>query len=73
MARRRGWLRLPDDLSRRSARLFRFVLEEVVAQLESENAPVDATTRHLVVVIMERGLRDACRPRLDCLATLARK
>jgi integrase len=79
MARRRGWLCLPsdaviyhDDLPRRPAGLPRFIPEEVMTQLESESAlamVVDATTRHLVIVIMESGLRagDACRLRLDCL------
>ncbi len=43
-----------------------------MAQLESETALAqlpDPTTRHLVIVIMETGLRagDACRLHLDCL------
>ncbi len=79
MARRRRWLCLPgdaviyhDDLPRRPAGLPRFVPEDVMAQLESETALAmlaDPTTRHLVVVIMETGLRagDACRLRPDCL------
>lgn len=79
MARRREWLRLPadaviynDDLPRRPAGLPRFIAEDVMAQLESETALAqlaDPTTRHLVIVIMETGLRagDACRLHLDCL------
>jgi integrase len=79
MARRRRWLCLPadaaiygDDLPRRPAGLPRFIPEEVMAQLESEAALArlpDATTRHLVIVIMETGLRagDACRLVVDCL------
>ena len=78
-ARRRGWLELPadavlyhDDLPRRPAGLPRFVPEDVMAQLESEAALArlpDATTRHLVVVVIETGLRagDACRLERDCL------
>lgn len=79
MARRRDWLTLPadaaiysDDLPRRPAGLPRWIPEEVMAQLESEAALAalaDPTTRHLVTVIMETGLRagDACRLRVDCL------
>ncbi len=79
MARRRAWLALPsdtviygDDLPRRPAGLPRFISEEVMAQLESDAALAmlaDLTTRHLLIVIMETGLRagDACRLRLDCL------
>jgi len=79
IARRRGWLALPadaviygDDLPCRPAGLPRFVPEQVMAQLESEAALAalpDATTRHLVTVIMETGLRagDACRLSVDCL------
>ncbi|MDQ2825957.1 MAG: site-specific integrase [Actinomycetota bacterium] len=78
-ARRRDWLELPadavlyhDDLPRRPAGLPRFVAEDQMAQLESEAAMArlpDATTRHLVVVVIETGLRagDACRLDLDCL------
>jgi len=78
-ARRRGWPDLPadaviyaDDLPGRPAGLPRFVPEEVMAQLESEAALArlpDPTTRHLVIVIIETGLRagDACRLRVDCL------
>jgi integrase len=79
MARRRGWLQLPgdaviyhDDLPRRPAGLPRFVAEDVMAQLESETALArlpDPTTRHLMVVLIETGLRagDACRLGVDCL------
>jgi integrase len=78
-ARRRGWLDLPadaviyhDDLPRRPVALPRFVTEDVMAQLESDEALArlpDATTRRLVVVLIETGLRagDACRLRRDCL------
>ena len=78
-ARRRDWLELPagavlyhDDLPRRPAGLPRFVAEDQMAQLESEAALAllpDATTRHLVVVVIETGLRagDACRLSVDCL------
>lgn len=78
-ARRRGWLDLPadavlyhDDLPRRPAGLPRFVAEDVMAQLESEAALArlpDTTTRNLVVVVIETGLRagDACRLERDCL------
>ncbi len=78
-ARRRRWLELPadaaiytDDLPHRPAGLPRFVTEDVMAQLESEAALArlpDATTRHLVVVLIETGLRagDACRLSVDCL------
>lgn len=77
--RRRGWLTLPsdavvyhDDLPRRPAGLPRFIPEEMMIQLESETALAaltDSSTRHLVIVIMETGLRagDACRLRHDCL------
>ena len=77
--RRRGWLQLPgdaviyhDDLPRRPTGLPRFVPEDVMAQLETDTALAylpDATTRHLVVVLIETGLRagDACRLDRDCL------
>lgn len=80
-ARRRGWLDLPgdaviyhDDLPRRPAGLPRFVPEDVMAQLESDAALAalpDPTTRHLVVVLIETGLRagDACRLGVDCIET----
>lgn len=81
-ARRRGFLEcLPagatlyhDDLPTRPKGLPRFVPEDQMVQLESEDALAllpDATTRHLVVVIMETGLRagDACRLRVDCLVS----
>ena len=81
MAKRRRWLSLPadaaiysDDLPRRPTGLPRWIPEEIMAQLESEEALArlpDATTRHLVIVIMETGLRagDACRLDIDCLST----
>jgi len=66
-ARRRGWLDLPadaviyhDDLPRRPTGLPRFVAEDVMAQLESDAALAhlpDPTTRHLVIVLIETGLR----------------
>lgn len=77
--RRRGWLELPadaaiyhDDLPHRPAGLPRFVPEDVMAQLETDTALdhlADLTTRHLVIVIIETGLRagDACRLSIDCL------
>ncbi len=78
-ARRRRWLALPadavlypDDLPRRPAGLPRFVPEDQMAQLESEAALArlpDATTRNLVIVVIETGLRagDACRLERNCL------
>jgi len=78
-ARRRAWLDLPadaviyhDDLPRRPAALPRFVPEDVMGKLESDEALAhlpDTTTRHLVVVLIETGLRagDACRLQRDCL------
>jgi integrase len=77
--RRRGWLELPadaaiyhDDLPRRPSALPRFVPEDLMAKLESDEALShlpDPTTRHLVVVLIETGLRagDACRLGRDCL------
>ncbi|MDQ3643752.1 MAG: tyrosine-type recombinase/integrase [Actinomycetota bacterium] len=64
--------RRPAGLPRRPAGLPRFVSEDVMAQLESEAALArlpDATTRHLVVVVIETGLRagDACRLERDFL------
>lgn len=71
--RRHGWLRgLPstaalynDDLPRRPRALPRFISEFVMAQLEDPARLAvlsDATTRALVVVLMETGLRanDGC-------------
>jgi integrase len=78
-ARRKTWLALPsdaviyhDDLPRRPAGLPRFVPEDVMAQLGAAEALArlpDPTTRHLLVVLVETGLRagDACRLRRDCL------
>ena len=56
----------------RRAGLPRFVPEDVMAQLESDTALgalEDPSTRHLMIMIIESGLRagDACRPRLGCL------
>jgi integrase len=77
--RRRRWLDLPadaviyhDDLPRRPTGLPRFVPEDQMAQLESDSALArlpDPTTRHLVVVLIETGLRagDACRLNVECL------
>lgn len=80
-SRRHGWLpRLPggavlyaDDMPRRGAYLPRFIPEHVMAQLESPANLArigDPSTRHLIVVLIETGLRsgDACRLDLDCLA-----
>jgi integrase len=73
-ARRHGWLpRLAatatfyhDDLPRPPKRLPRFIPEFVMAQLESESnlaRITDPAVRHLVVLLMETGLRagDACQ------------
>ena len=81
-ARRRGLLEnLPagavlygDDLPKRPKGLPRFVPEDQMAQLESDQALAqlpDPTTRHLVVVLIETGLRagDARRLRRDCIVT----
>ena len=61
-----------DDMPKRPKGLPRFVPEDQMAQLESDTALArlpDATTRHLVVVLIETGLRagDACRLRVDCI------
>ena len=77
-SRRHGWLpRLPagavlyaDDMPRRGAYLPRFIPEHVMAQLESEASLAritDPTTRHLIIVLIETGLRssDACRIGLE--------
>lgn len=78
--RRHGWLeRLPaqamlyhDDFPGRGEDLPRFISESVMSQLESEanlaRLP-DATTRHLVIVLMETGLRagDACSLPFSCV------
>ena len=77
--RRRGWLELPvdaaiyhDDLPKRPAALPRFVPEDLMARLESDEALAhlpDSSTRRLVIVLIETGLRagDACRLALDCI------
>jgi len=54
-----------EDLPRRDAAVPRFVPEYVMGQLEADEAIArlpDVTTRHLVVVLIETGLRlgDAC-------------
>jgi integrase len=60
-----------DDIPRPGRPRPRFVSETVMAQLESETnlAQLDPTTRHLVVVLIETGLRagDACTLSLDPL------
>jgi len=70
--RRHGWLaEIPaeaaiyqDDLPHRDKPLPRYVSEFVMAQLEDEAnlAKLEPTLRHLIVVLMETGLRatDAC-------------
>lgn len=63
-----------DDLPKRPKGLPRFVPEDQMAQLESDAALAqlpDPTTRHLVIVLIETGLRagDACRLQTDCLVT----
>jgi integrase len=65
--RRHGWLPdisseaaiYQDDLPRRTKALPRFVSEFVMAQLENESnlAMLEPTTRHLVIVLIETGLR----------------
>lgn len=79
-SRRHGWLPLlpagavlyADDMPRRGAYLPRFIPEHVMAQLESEASLAriaDLATRHLIIVLIETGLRssDACRLPLDGL------
>jgi integrase len=56
----------PDDMPRRGQYLPRFIPEAVMAQLEREDnlaRIADPTTRHLIIVLIETGLRasDACR------------
>ncbi|MHB1535143.1 MAG: tyrosine-type recombinase/integrase [Acidimicrobiales bacterium] len=78
--RRHGLLaRLPagaviyrEDLPRREPAVPRFIDETAMAQLESEAALArlpDKTTRHLVVTLIETGLRlgDACGLDFDCV------
>lgn len=80
--RRHGWLPgLPadavlygEDMPGRGEYLPRFIPEHVMAQLESEHnlsRLPDPTTRHLIVVLIETGLRagDACRLPLDPIVT----
>ena len=61
-----------DDMPKRPKGLPSFVPEDQMAQLESDAALArlpDASTRHLVIVLIETGLRagDACRLRVDCV------
>ena len=62
----------PEDLPRRSPAVPRFIDEAAMAQLESDRALSclpDATTRNLVVVLIETGLRlgDACLLDFGCV------
>jgi integrase len=62
----------PEDLPRREPAVPRFIDETAMAQLESDRALgllPDTTTRHLVIVLIETGLRlgDACLLELDCV------
>lgn len=64
----------PDDLPRPDRPLPRFLPEPVMTALESEAALAqlpDPTTRHLVVLLMETGLRaaDACGLPFDPIVT----
>ena len=69
---RRGWLELPVDaaiyhyyLPKRPAALPRFVPEDLMARLESDEALAylpDSSTRRLVVVLIETGLRAGDAP-----------
>ena len=78
--RRHGWLpRLPvgaviypEDMPPRGRYLPRFIPEYVMTQLEDESNLArlpDPSTRHLVIVLIETGLRagDACRLPLDSI------
>jgi integrase len=78
--RRHGWLpRLPagaalypEDMPPRGHYLPRFIPEYVMTQMEDESNLArlpDPTTRHLVIVLIETGLRasDACRLPLDSI------
>lgn len=61
-----------EDLPRREPAIPRFIDEAAMAQLESDGALgqlPDETTRHLVVVLIETGLRlgDACLLGFDCV------
>lgn len=79
-SRRHHWLpRLPagarlyqEDFPAHGEYLPRFIPEFVMAQLESDTnlaAIADDTTRHLIVVLMETGLRssDACHLAIDAV------
>jgi integrase len=62
----------PEDLPRRPPALPRFIDEAAMAQLESDQSLSrlpDTTTRRLVVVLIETGLRlgDACQLTFDCV------
>jgi len=62
----------PEDLPRRPPAVPRFIDETAMAQLESDQALsrlADTTTRNLVVVLIETGLRlsDACLLAFDCV------
>jgi integrase len=62
----------PDDMPRRGQYLPRFIPETVMTQLEREDnlaRIADPTTRHLVIVLIETGLRasDACQLPADGL------
>jgi integrase len=62
----------PEDLPRRPPAVPRFIDEAAMATLESDQALSrlpDATTRNLVVVLIETGLRlgDACLLAFDCV------
>lgn len=62
----------PDDMPRRGQYLPRFIPETVITQLEREDnlaRIADPTTRHLVIVLIETGLRasDACQLPADGL------
>ena len=62
----------PEDLPRRPPAVPRFIDEAAMAQLESDDALSllpDTTTRNLMVVLIETGLRlgDACCLESDCV------
>ncbi len=62
----------PEDLPRRPPAVPRFIDEAAMAQLESDQALsqlADRTTRNLVVILIETGLRlgDACLLDFDCV------
>jgi integrase len=62
----------PEDLPRRPPAVPRFIDEAAMAQLESDQALSrlpDTTTRNLVIILIETGLRlgDACLLDFDCV------